>query len=99
MEMGVRPYSAAEDKLHEDVPAVVCMSFHVFPKYDLGLQTCDAEGLKGREWLLISARSSVLPSGKPTRRWMRSWRFPTEVKIAVEGHFEHEGQTPAEESE
>ncbi len=98
-EMGVRPYSTWQAAYHEGPRAIECWPFHVFRKYDLGLQTCRAEALKGRERLLIFATSSVLPSGKPTRRWLRSWRFPTELNISVVGHFEHEGLTPAEESQ
>jgi hypothetical protein len=99
IEMGVQPYSTWRATYHEGPRAIECRPLHVVRKYDLGLQTCQAEALKGRERLLIFANSFLLPSGKPTRRWLRSWRFPTEVNIAVEGHFEHEGLTPAEESE
>jgi hypothetical protein len=98
-EIGVRPYSTWQASYHEGPLAIECHPFHVFPKYGLGLQVCQAEALKGRDRLLIFAHSFVLPSGKPTRRWIKSWRFPTEVTIAVVGHFEHEGLTPAEEAE
>jgi hypothetical protein len=99
IEMGIRPYSVYEATYHKDVPAVQCRPLHMFRKYGLGFEVCQAEALEGRERLLIFAHSFVLPSGKPTRRWLRSWRFPTELDIAVTGHFEHEGLTPAEGSE
>ncbi len=98
-EMGVRPYSVSEATYHENVPAIQCRPLHVLRKYDLGLELCQGEARKGRERLLIFAHSLVSPSGKPTRRWLKTWRFPTELNVAVEGHFEHEGLTPAEESE
>jgi hypothetical protein len=98
-EMGVRPYSAWQTTYHEGPRAIECRPFHVLPKYRLGLRSCVAEALKGRERLVIFATSFLLPSGQPTRRWLRSWRFPTEVNVSVVGHFEREGLTPAEESE
>jgi len=98
-EMGVQPCSAYQATYHEGPRPIECSHIHVFRKSDLGFRTCRAEALKGRERLTIFANSFLLPSGKPTRRWLRSWRFPTEVNISVEGHFEHEGIRPGEESE
>jgi hypothetical protein len=90
MEMGAPPYSVYEATYHDDVPAVQCRPFHVFRKYGIGLQTCQAEALKGRERLVIFATSFLLPSGKPTRHWLRAWRFPTEITIDMVGYFEHD---------
>ncbi len=98
-EMGIRPYSVYEATYHENVPAIQCRPLHVFRKHDLGLELCRGEALKGRERLLIFAHSFVSTSGKPTRRRLKTWRFPTELSIAVDGHFEHEGLAAAEESE
>ncbi|HEX4436625.1 MAG TPA: hypothetical protein VH061_07480 [Solirubrobacteraceae bacterium] len=89
--IGVRPYSVYNATYHDGAPSIQCSRFKIERRYRLGMQKCQVEALKGDERLAISAQSFVLPSHKATRRSIAPWKYPTEVRIAVIGHFEHEG--------
>lgn len=97
--MGARPYSAYEAVYHDGVPAVQCSTYHYWHKYRLGIESCQAEALKGDERLLLFVQSFVSPTRGPTTRIVAqpTWNYPTEVNISVVGHFEHEGLQPGEE--
>jgi hypothetical protein len=95
--MGVTPYAAYKAIYGEAVPAIRCGRLHQYRKYRLGLQTCQAEAMKGKERLAVFATSTVSPADKPTTRGVRGFPYPTEVNVFVIGHFEHEGVQPGEE--
>lgn len=48
---------------------------------------------------MVFATSIVTPADKPRTWGVVGFRYPTEVNMAVIGHFEHEGIRPGEESE
>jgi hypothetical protein len=99
--MGARPYFIHQATYGDGVPVVQCSRLRTYPNRHIALQLCQAEALMGHERLTILAKSFLSQSGKPTRRVIRepTWSYPTEVQIAVAGHFEHEGTRPGEEDE
>jgi hypothetical protein len=99
--MGARPYFIHQATYGDGVPVVQCSRLRTYPNRHIVLQLCQAEALMGHERLTILAKSFLSQSGKPTRRVIRepTWSYPTEVQIAVAGHFEHEGTRPGEEDE
>jgi hypothetical protein len=97
--MGITPYSAHKATYSDDIPAIQCGRLHQERKYHLALQTCKGEALEDKERLTVFATSIVTPADKPRTRGVRGFPYPTEVNVAVIGHFEHEGIRPAEESE
>jgi hypothetical protein len=97
--MGITPYSVYKATYSDAIPAVQCGRLHQERKYHLALQTCKGEALEGKERLTVFATSIVTPADKPRTRGVVGFPYPTEVNIAVDGHFEHEGIRPGEESE
>jgi len=97
--MGVTPYSVYKATHGDANPAIQCGRLHQEHKYHLALQTCQGEALKGKERLVVFATSIVTPADKPRTRGVVGFHYPTEVNVAVIGHFQHEGIRPAEESE
>jgi hypothetical protein len=97
--MGITPYSVYKATYGDAIPAIQCRPFHQERKYHLGLQTCKGEALEGKERLTVFATSIVTPADKPRTEGVRGFPYPTEVNVAVIGHFEHEGIRPGEESE
>lgn len=97
--MGVTPYSVYKATYGDAIPAIQCQRLHQERRYHLALQTCRGEALEGKERLVVFATSIVTPADRPRTRGVVGFRYPTEVNVAVIGHFQHEGTRPGEEED
>jgi hypothetical protein len=71
---------------------IECSPLRMLQREHVSLRTCQAEGLRGKERVVIFVTSCLLPSGAPTRACPRKWwPSPTEVVIGVSGQIKHEG--------